>query len=129
MMFQAGQEMRVKKSNYYPQDRIKSKVKSKRYFRTTTSQFGSCFGGFILFYFVQYYLELQVFPFQVSKLFCFKVIPQFLFSNLENYKVKNNLDLIVKLYLLMYQLVITIKHFNYFVISQKSYEHIRNFKL
>lgn len=68
------------------------------------------------------------FSFPGKQLFCFRVIPQILFSNLENHKVKNNLDLIVKPYLLMYQLVITTKHFNCFVISQKINEHIWNLK-
>lgn len=43
-MFQTGQGVEFKKQNYGLQNRIKSWVKSKGYFRTTTAQFGSGFG-------------------------------------------------------------------------------------
>ena len=88
----------------------------QRYSRTASN--------LVVVYFVSYYHKLQVLPFEDSDLFFFRISPQILFSNLENYKVKKiYLYMMAKPNLLMYQLTSTTKHFNSFVISQKSYEN------
>lgn len=97
VVFQKGQEVEDKT---HPQDRIKSQIQSKRYLRTT-SQFGSGLSSFILY---SVTLNYKFFLSQESNVFSSGFPSKSLFKAGKLQGKEKILDLMVKLYLFLYQL-------------------------